>query len=94
MTPQEATSLAEKFLRDGYGNDSVANVRLEEVDLTEEGRWLITLSFGRKDLVQPLSGMSFGNLAQLSVAPRDLKVFTVDEARHAVVSMKNRGNGR
>ena len=49
---------------------------------------------GRKDLVQPLSGMSFGNLAQLNVAPRDMKVFTVDQARHAVVSLKNRGNGR
>ena len=89
MTVREATKLAEQFLRDAFGPDTVSNIRLEELDVTQEGRWLVTLSFARKDISLPF-GQTMGTLAALNIAPRDMKIFTVDEGRGGVVSMKNR----
>lgn len=77
---QRAVAAARDFAGDLLGEEKLAGISLEEVELSEEDRyWLITLGF-------PASGR-FSELAGLG---REYKIFKVDAVSGAVSSMKIR----
>lgn len=77
---KHAVDAASNFLVGLYANNTVADVRLEEVELSEDDKhWLITLSF------QSIAGPSLGIFNK-----RQYKVFKVDADTGKVVSMKIR----
>ena len=79
---KEAVANAFNFLRDIYGGESLHDIRLEEVEQSEDGKsWRITLSFLRD--LSPLA-------TALGKFSREYKVFSVDAATGAVQSMKIR----
>jgi hypothetical protein len=78
---KEAAQKAADYFAGLYAEQGIANVQLEEVELTADDRyWLITLSYP----VAP-------ELAQLNFNfKRKYKVFTIDAATGEVKSMKIR----
>jgi len=87
---KEAVRTAAKYLADLFAEEGISDIRLEEVELSEDVQtWNVTLSFLRKAGVQtPLA-------EQLSVAlgpqrDRDFKVLTVRADDGSVTSVKIR----
>lgn len=82
MDAKLATQKALEYFSSLYGS-AVANARLEEVELTEDGQyWLITLSYPDPDQISwDLAGK------------REYKVFKIAEATAEVKSMKIRKVG-
>ena len=78
---KEAAQKAADYFAGLYAEQGIANVQLEEVELTDDDRyWLITLSYP----VPP-------ELAKLNFNfKRKYKVFTIDAATGEVKSMKIR----
>ena len=80
---KQAAQTASTYFADLYAGQGVSGVRLEEVEITEDGKfWLITLSFPDRD-------PSPSNLF-LAGTNRQYKVFKVDATTGQVVSMKIR----
>jgi len=81
------------FLADLLAEQNVHDVRLEEVELSEDERvWFITLSYLRRSAESEQSEMqkmlsSHGLTAQ---TVREYKIFAVDSAKGEVRSMKMR----
>jgi len=80
---KQAVVIANRFLRDMYEEEDLVAVRLEEVELAEDGSvWNVTLSFLRQST--PIE-------AEIGVwAGRELKVITVHAESGHVRSMKIR----
>jgi hypothetical protein len=78
---KQAAQSASNFIVGLYANETVSDVRLEEVELSEDGKyWLITLSFPAPS-----------NLGRIILGTnRQYKIFKVDADTGAVVSMKIR----
>ncbi len=78
---REAAKRASEYFAALYSNDNPAKLRLEEVELIEDGQfWLITLSYPRAGL-----GELFG-----TDGPREYKVFKIQADTGEVKSMKIR----
>jgi hypothetical protein len=78
---KQAAQSASNFFASLYNSEGVPDVRLEEVELTEDGKhWLITLSF-------PPSPMPPGVIYSPA---RQYKIFKVDAQTGDVLSMKIR----
>ena len=77
---KEAALRASEYFASLYSPELAATVRLEEVELTDDGYWLITLSYPRSGL-DAIMG-SNGN--------REYKQFKIEAATGKVVSMKIR----
>ena len=79
---KQAAQSASNFVTGLYANEIISDVRLEEVELTEDGKyWLITLS-----LPPPKSAIS----AVFQIGARQYKIFKVDADTGEVLSMKIR----
>ena len=85
---KHAVRQAVAFLQEVYGDEAVGDVRVEEVELSEDGSaWHVTLSFA------PPSGRSTSSdlAAALGVlTKREYKIVTVSSPTGAVRSMKIR----
>jgi hypothetical protein len=78
---KQAAQSASNFIAGLYSNETISDVRLEEVELSEDGKhWLITLSF---PLPASLGVMYLGGA-------RQYKLFKVDANTGEVLSMKIR----
>ncbi|MGI9104681.1 MAG: hypothetical protein ACR2G4_00370 [Pyrinomonadaceae bacterium] len=79
---KQATQSATNFISGLYSTEVISNSMLEEVELSEDGKyWLITLSFSA-----PSSSVSL----LFSSGGRRYKIFKVDTDTGEVVSMKIR----
>jgi hypothetical protein len=79
---KQAAQSASNFVTGLYSDRTISDVRLEEVELSEDGRyWLITLSFP-----PPASSVN----SMLGIGRRDYKIFKVDRDSGEVLSMKIR----
>jgi hypothetical protein len=79
---KQAAQSASNFINGLYSNETISDVRLEEVELSEDGKyWLITLSF-------PLPA-SLG-VVYLGGGGRQYKLFKIDADTGEVLSMKIR----
>ena len=83
---RDAVKTALAYLDGLFGEDSVFDARLEEVELSDDGMyWLVTVSFLRKRPATP------GFLpAVVGGYERDYKIVTVDSANGNVKSVKIR----
>lgn len=79
---KQAAQSASDFITGLYSNETISDVMLEEVELSEDGKyWLITLSFpAPSSSVHPILG----------IKGRRYKIFKVDTATGEVLSMKIR----
>ncbi len=91
---KEAVQRAKDFVRDIYGPDA-KDVRLEEVNRSDDGIWLITIGF--RDLFAseipslPQSILSQWDILRGPTAfPRVYKVLRVDPQTGSVAAMLNR----
>lgn len=84
MDVKQAARLASDYFNGLYEEQGLKNVRLEEVELTEDGKyWLITLSYP----VQAETGI----IPTLNLMPvRQYKIFKINAETGDVVSMKIR----
>ncbi|HEY2892824.1 MAG TPA: hypothetical protein VGJ16_01380 [Pirellulales bacterium] len=81
---KEAVQSATSAIKELLAPDSLSNLRLEEVEQTDDERyWLITLGFDDPTAVESLMG-------PLARATRKYKVFTVDAETGKVRAMKIR----
>ncbi len=81
---KEAAQRASEYFAGLYADEGVANVQLEEVELTDDGQyWLITLSY---PMVPPNQSPLFFNVS----SNRKYKVFKIDATTGEVKSMKIR----
>jgi len=82
---KEAAHRASEYFAGLYAGQSVSDVQLEEVELTEDGQfWLITLSY-------PVIPSSERSLMPFALAlQRKYKVFKIDSKTGEVKSMKIR----
>lgn len=79
---KQAAQSASTFINGLYSGEMVSDVRLEEVELSEDGKfWMITLSF-------PLPS-SLG-IVYLGGGGRQYKLFKIDADTGEVLSMKIR----
>lgn len=79
---KQAAQLASKFIVGLYSDETISDVMLEEVELSEDSKyWLITLSF-------PAPPNSVGQL--LGIKGRRYKIVKVDTETGEVLSMKIR----
>ena len=77
---KEAAQRAAEYFAGLYAEQGIANVQLEEVELSEDGQnWLITLSYPAPREV-----------GSLAFRARKYKVFTIDASTGEVKSMKIR----
>jgi hypothetical protein len=78
---KEAARRASEYFAGLYADQSLSNVQLEEVELSEDGRhWFITLSY---PVPPELAALNFN-------FKRKYKVFKIDAETGQVVSMKIR----
>ena len=79
---REATRTAFEYFGSLYGGE-VSDVRLEEVELTEDGGyWLVTLSYH--------AGSEIAVMFNKATMPREYKLFRIDAITGEVKSMKIR----
>ncbi|HYG11544.1 MAG TPA: hypothetical protein VD835_16475 [Pyrinomonadaceae bacterium] len=79
---KQAAQSASNFIVGLYSNETLSEVMLEEVELSEDGKyWLVTLSF-----LAPSSSVN----SILGIRGRLYKIFKVDTDTGEVVSMKIR----
>ncbi len=79
---KQAAQLASNFIVGLYSDETISDVLLEEVELSEDSKyWLITLSFPA-----PASSVN----AILGIRGRRYKIFKVDTETGEVLSMKIR----
>lgn len=84
---KEAAQTASNFFAGLYADQTLSDVRLEEVELTEDERfWLITLSFPSDNPLQKV----LTHMAGIDRSTRQYKIFKVDASTGRVVSMKIR----
>lgn len=81
---KEATAKAFEYFATIYGTET-SGLRLEEVELSDDGYWLVTLSF------QP--GSDIALLFNKAGVPREYKVFRILANTGEVKSMKIRKVG-
>ena len=80
---KEAARKAAEYFTALYSDNAPAHVRLEEVELTDDGQyWLITLSYPRSGLSQIIGD-----------GPREYKLFKIRADTGEVKSMKIRKIG-
>jgi hypothetical protein len=85
---KQAAQTASTYFADLYAGQGVSGVRLEEVELTEDGNfWLITLGFPDSD---PPKNTSVASMFGTTGPNRLYKVFKVDAATGDIKSMKIR----
>jgi hypothetical protein len=85
---KQAAQSASEFVGELFPANTVSDVRLEEVELSEDGsHWLITLSFPPP---ASLSRGSSGPFGVSSPAPRQYKIFKIKADTGEVQSMKIR----
>jgi hypothetical protein len=86
---KEAAHRASEYFAGLYGDQSVSNVQLEEVELTDDGQyWLITLSY---PLFPPRMALAGNPELPINLAlKRKYKVFKIDAKTGEVKSMKIR----
>jgi hypothetical protein len=79
---KQAAQSASNFIAGLYSNETISDVMLEEVELSEDGKyWLITLSFAApSSSVHPILG----------IRGRLYKIFKIDTDTGEVLSMKIR----
>ncbi|CCF85538.1 hypothetical protein [Nitrolancea hollandica] len=87
VTVKEAVRLARAYLLDLFENESLPNLRLEEVELSDDGsHWLVTYGFtaSEKDIEQPLF-KGFG--PSTTRTRRDYKIIKINAQTGEPVSM-------
>jgi hypothetical protein len=78
---KEAAQKASEYFTGLYSDQKIPNVQLEEVEITEDGKyWLITLSY---PVPPELAALNFN-------FKRKYKVFQIDAKTGQVISMKIR----
>jgi hypothetical protein len=96
LNVKDAVRIAVEYVRDLYAPEELLDLRLEEVELSESGKyWLVTLGFSRPELKKqhrPLEPAAGGLLSMLR--PQDLereyKVVKINATSGDVQSMKMR----
>jgi hypothetical protein len=84
VTAKQAAQAAAKYLNDVCTPPAVENVLLEEIELSDDGRfWQVTLSFKQYPSSSVMSEL-------LEAAEKKLRVFRIDASTGRVVSMKIR----
>ncbi|MCI0624917.1 MAG: hypothetical protein L0387_25295 [Acidobacteria bacterium] len=79
---QEAVKNARAYFLEVFGDQNITDLRLEEVETSDDGNWLITLGFIRPYEKKPLQGI-LGD-------PRDFKLVVVDGHNGKVLAIKIR----
>lgn len=89
LTVHDAVKSASFHLESLLG--PVKDVRLEEVELSDDGRWwFVTLGYYRPD-ARPVPSTAMNDLlGTAGTVPREYKVFTVDADNGVVKAMKMR----
>lgn len=81
---KQAVKVATEYIQSLFSPDQIPELRLEEVELSEDGKfWLVTLSFAPK---QNSPYLSLGEAAKT----REYKIFQVSAESGQVQSMKIR----
>ena len=90
LTVKEAVRAAESWVRDLYAGGALDQLRLEEVEITDDDRsWLITLGWREPGVKMPaVLAPVLGD--EVPVHPRTYKTLEVDTETGAVRSMKIR----
>ena len=93
---KEAVRIAVEYVRELYAPDELVDLRLEEVELSESGKyWHVTIGFSRPELkkqqrqVEPPGG-SVLSLLRPQILEREYKVVTINAQSGDVRSMKIR----
>ena len=81
-----AVKLAKGYVADLFGEEGIAEIGLEEVDVQNE-EWLITIGFRR------LWNQSAATAIASMFSQRSYKVVHINDATKAVISVKNRDVG-
>jgi hypothetical protein len=87
-----AVSVAVTFLDQMFGKE-IANVRLEEVDLSDDGLWHVTLSFVRRSVPENTTTTPESSVIRDlrdEVKPREYKVIAISAEDGKFRSMKIR----
>lgn len=87
VTVKEAVSRARVFLIDLYENESLPNLRLEEVELSDDGsHWLVTYGFAasEQDIEHPFSKILGPSTTRTR---RDYKIIKIDARTGKPLSM-------
>jgi hypothetical protein len=85
---KQAVKSAESYARELFGDKELRHLRLEEVELSSDGRrWNVTLGWVEPGVTQP--GLVFQN-GTIQKLPRVYKLFEVDAESGNVYSMKIR----
>jgi len=85
---KQAVKSAESYARELFGEKELRHLRLEEVELSDDGQqWRITLGWVERSVTQP--GLIFQN-GTVQKLPRVYKVFEVDAESGKVNTMKIR----
>jgi len=87
MELKEAARRAMEFVAELYDLQNSPSLRLEEVDTSEEGHWLITVGF---DISRPSDGPFTSALSGFIGVERQFKTVEVDRQTGEVRSMKIR----
>ena len=84
VTAKQAAQAAAKYLNDVCAPPAIENVLLEEIELSDDGRfWQVTLSFKQYPSSSVMSEV-------FDTAEKKLRVFKIDTKTARVVSMKIR----
>ena len=93
---KDAVRIAVEYVRELYAPEELIELRLEEVELSESGKyWLVTLGFSRPELkkqqhpMEPAAGSVLGLLRRQELE-REYKVVKINAKTGDVQSMKIR----
>ncbi len=92
LSMHESIRIAKAYLLDVYADSPPRDLRLEEIERSEDGRdWIITLGYQSFDFDPSDARLRTHTLLSTSLrVPRDLKVLRVNATNGEVYSMKNR----
>ncbi|MFW2042298.1 hypothetical protein ACG94V_12930 [Acinetobacter sp. ULE_I001] len=92
MEAKESIKLAKLFLRDIFEDENPIDIRLEEIELDDYDKWIITLSYYKEPNGQgPVGLMAIASA--INANNREYKVVTIDKSSGEVESIKIRNNG-
>ncbi|MFC2996819.1 hypothetical protein ACFODO_16450 [Acinetobacter sichuanensis] len=92
MEAKDSIRLAKASLLDMFEDEKPLDVRLEEIELDDSDKWLVTLSYYKEPTGQSTTGL-MAIASALNSASRDYKVITIDKNSGKVESIKIRKNG-
>lgn len=83
MDVKEVVNVAKDYVAELFGDESIVNVGLEEVDIDQSGYWIVTIGFSRpwdRNIGPILAGHT----------PRSYKVVRIRDEDGKVLSVKDR----